>query len=132
MQAGAAWLLVAMMVSPMLLSLPAGAVADRMGKRSVILAMKWLELALLLAGSSLLYLRPSGGLPALAVLFLLGVQVVLLSPAKDGILPGSCRTNGSPPVTACSSWGGISPSSRVSSAGESSSRSSVGGPGWED
>ena len=76
-----------MMVAPMLLSLPAGVVADRMGKRTVILAVKWLELALLLAGSSILYLRPSGVLPALAVLVLLGMQAVFLSPARYGILP---------------------------------------------
>ena len=76
-----------MMAAPMLLSLPAGVVADRMGKRRVILAVKWLEVALLLAGSSLLYLRTSGVLTPMAVLVLLGVQAVFLSPARYGILP---------------------------------------------
>ena len=84
---GAAWLLGAMMFAPMLASLPAGVVADRVGKRSVILAVKWLELALVLVGSALLYLRSSDGLTALAVLVLLGVQAVWISPARFGILP---------------------------------------------
>jgi acyl-[acyl-carrier-protein]-phospholipid O-acyltransferase/long-chain-fatty-acid--[acyl-carrier-protein] ligase len=71
----------------MLVSLPAGVLADRLSKRAVILALKGFELALMVAGAAALYLNPSGGWPALAILGLLGVQAALFSPAKYGILP---------------------------------------------
>jgi len=85
-QRAAALAQVTLMVPLMLVSLPAGLLADRLSKRSVILAMKWLELALMLAGTAALYANPAGGRPAMAVLFLLGVQAALFSPAKYGIL----------------------------------------------
>ncbi len=78
---------VVLMVPLMLFSLPAGVLADRVSKRSVILAMKVLELTLMLAGALALYHHPVGGIPALFVLGLLGVQASLFSPAKYGILP---------------------------------------------
>ena len=86
-QSQAAFAQVVLMVPLMLVSLPAGLLADRVSKRTVILAMKVFELALMLAGTAALYFQPSGGLPALAVLGLLGVQAALFSPAKYGILP---------------------------------------------
>jgi len=78
---------VVLMVPLMLVSLPAGVLADRVSKRSVIVAMKWLELSLMLAGSAALLYHPSGGPAAMVVLGLLGVQAALFSPAKYGILP---------------------------------------------
>src|SRR5207248_3169257 len=86
-QGAAALAQVALMVPLMLVSLPAGVLADRVSKRTVILAMKGLELVLMVAGAVALHLHPSGGWPALAVLLLLGVQAALFSPAKYGILP---------------------------------------------
>lgn len=70
-----------------LFSLPAGALADRVSKRSVIVGAKVLELALMVAGTVSLAHRPSGGLMPLAVLGLMGAQTAFLGPAKYGILP---------------------------------------------
>jgi acyl-[acyl-carrier-protein]-phospholipid O-acyltransferase/long-chain-fatty-acid--[acyl-carrier-protein] ligase len=70
-----------------LISLPAGVLADRVSKRTVIVAMKVLELALLLAGTAALYIQPTGGLLSMAVLGVLGVQTAFFVPAKYGILP---------------------------------------------
>ncbi len=58
-----------------------------MSKRSVIVAMKVLELVLMLAGTAALYLQPEGGLLPMVVLGLLGVQTAFFVPAKYGILP---------------------------------------------
>jgi acyl-[acyl-carrier-protein]-phospholipid O-acyltransferase/long-chain-fatty-acid--[acyl-carrier-protein] ligase len=69
------------------ISLPAGALADRVSKRTVILAMKVLELALMLAGAAALFIQPGGGLLSIGVLGLLGVQTAFFVPAKYGILP---------------------------------------------
>ena len=68
-------------------SLPAGVLADRIGKKSVIVSMKAFELVLMALGTVALLLWPAGGLPALVVLGLLGVQAALFSPAKYGIMP---------------------------------------------
>ncbi|PYS93152.1 MAG: acyl-[ACP]--phospholipid O-acyltransferase, partial [Acidobacteria bacterium] len=70
-----------------LVSLPAGALADRLSKRSVILAAKALELVLMLAGTASLFFDPAGYLLPLVILGLMGVQTAFLSPAKYGILP---------------------------------------------
>jgi acyl-[acyl-carrier-protein]-phospholipid O-acyltransferase / long-chain-fatty-acid--[acyl-carrier-protein] ligase len=78
---------IALMLPLPFFSLPAGVLADRVSKRFVIVAMKVAELALMLAGAAVLYLHPSGGLPAMTVLFLVGVQTALFIPAKYGILP---------------------------------------------
>ncbi|WP_237722715.1 acyl-[ACP]--phospholipid O-acyltransferase [Singulisphaera acidiphila] len=77
----------ALLLPSMLFSLPAGTLADRVSKRSVILVMKVLELTLMIAGTLVLYRYPSLVRPAMAVLMLLGVQAALFSPAKYGILP---------------------------------------------
>jgi len=71
----------------LLFSLPAGVLADRVSKRSVIVAMKLVEVVLLLAGSAAFLVQPEGGLLPFCVLALLGLQATLFSPAKYGILP---------------------------------------------
>ena len=71
----------------MLMSIPAGVLADRVNKRSVILVTKAAELALMLCAIPALLVDPSGGLAPLCVLAAMGVRAALLSPAKYGILP---------------------------------------------
>src|SRR5205823_6673674 len=78
---------IGLMIPLMLFSLPAGVLADRVSKRSVILAMKGLELLLMLAGTAVLFARPSDWLTGLIMLVLFGVPAALFSPAKYGILP---------------------------------------------
>jgi acyl-[acyl-carrier-protein]-phospholipid O-acyltransferase/long-chain-fatty-acid--[acyl-carrier-protein] ligase len=68
-------------------SLPAGVLADRWSKRSVLVAMKGIELGLLAVGTLLLFLEPAGGWGLLMVLCLMGVQGAIFSPAKFGVLP---------------------------------------------
>ncbi len=66
-------------------SLPAGMIADRLSKRSVIVWVKGLEMLLMaLATLSLIYPE---FVPPLVVLGLMGVQTAIFSPAKYGILP---------------------------------------------
>ena len=69
------------------ISLPAGVFADRMSKRSLIIAMKVAELVLMLAGAAALYQQPQGGWLSIGVLALIGVQTAFFVPAKYGILP---------------------------------------------
>jgi acyl-[acyl-carrier-protein]-phospholipid O-acyltransferase/long-chain-fatty-acid--[acyl-carrier-protein] ligase len=76
-----------LMVPLMVMSLPGGVLADRVSKRSVLVALKVLELALMLVGTAVLVREPRGGPLALAILALFGVQAALFSPAKYGILP---------------------------------------------
>lgn len=71
----------------LLFSLPAGAVADRFSKRSVLVGMKAVELLLLSIGAALLVFLPTGGWPLLVVLALLGSEVAIFGPAKYGIVP---------------------------------------------
>ncbi len=78
---------IVLMVPLMVVSLPAGALADRVGKKSVIVSMKVFELALMILGTVALLFWPEGGLPAMLVLGLLGVQAALFSPAKYGVMP---------------------------------------------
>ena len=85
--ARAAFPQIVLMIPLMVVSLPAGALADRLSKRTVIVAMKLLEVALMLAGTAVLHEHPTGGLPALVILGMLGVQAALFSPAKYGLLP---------------------------------------------
>ncbi|HKQ61504.1 MAG TPA: MFS transporter, partial [Candidatus Polarisedimenticolaceae bacterium] len=68
-------------------SLPAGLLADRFSKRSVIVAMKALEVVLMACGAAALWLAPEGRVAPLVVLGLMGLQAALFSPAKYGILP---------------------------------------------
>jgi acyl-[acyl-carrier-protein]-phospholipid O-acyltransferase/long-chain-fatty-acid--[acyl-carrier-protein] ligase len=71
----------------LVVSLPAGVIADRISKHTVIVAMKVFEVALMAAAIAALMAVPSGGVPALVILGLLGVQAGVFSPAKYGILP---------------------------------------------
>ncbi len=71
----------------MLVSLPAGVVADRVSKRTVIIAMKAMEVALMAAGAVILWSAPDSWIAPLVVLGAMGMQSALFSPAKYGILP---------------------------------------------
>jgi acyl-[acyl-carrier-protein]-phospholipid O-acyltransferase/long-chain-fatty-acid--[acyl-carrier-protein] ligase len=71
----------------MLFSLVAGVLSDRLSKRTVIIAMKLSEVALMGAGTVALWVNPAGGWPALIVLGGMGVHSAFFSPAKYGILP---------------------------------------------
>ena len=71
----------------MLFSLPAGVLSDRISKRSVIIMMKTLEVALMASGTIALLVMPTGGIMLLAVLGMMGMQSALFSPSKYGILP---------------------------------------------
>ncbi len=68
-------------------SLPAGLISDRFSKRTVIVAMKAVEIVLMAAAAWVLYIEPQGGGLALVVLGCMGAQSALFSPAKYGILP---------------------------------------------
>ncbi len=78
---------IALMIPLPFFSLPAGVLADRLSKRTVIVAMKVFELLLMLAGAAALVLQPEGGSLAMTVLFLIGIQTALFVPPKYGILP---------------------------------------------
>jgi len=78
---------IALMIPLLAISLPAGVLADRVSKTSVIIWMKAFELVLMTLGALALMWRPEGGTALLAILCLLGVQAALFSPAKYGILP---------------------------------------------
>jgi len=70
-----------------LFSIPSGVFADRVSKRSVIIAMKALEVVLMAAGTVALYINPFNFWPVLAVLGCMGLQSAIFGPAKYGILP---------------------------------------------
>ena len=71
----------------MVFSLPAGLVADRVSKRTVIIAMKLAEVLLMAAAALSLYAAPGSTLAPLVILGFMGLQSALFSPAKYGILP---------------------------------------------
>lgn len=70
-----------------LLSLIGGTLADRVSKRTVIVAIKVVEVLLMAAGTLALWLNPAGGMLPLIVLCGMGVHSALFSPSKYGILP---------------------------------------------
>ncbi len=70
-----------------LLSLVGGTLADRFSKRTVIIVLKIIELALMMAATLTLWLNPGGSLLLLVILFANGAQSALFSPSKYGILP---------------------------------------------
>lgn len=65
----------------------AGLLADRVSKRTVIIAMKSAEVLLMALGTASLWFDPTGQALPLVVLGLMGVHSALFSPAKYGILP---------------------------------------------
>jgi acyl-[acyl-carrier-protein]-phospholipid O-acyltransferase/long-chain-fatty-acid--[acyl-carrier-protein] ligase len=71
----------------MLLSLVGGTLADRLSKRTVIIAIKIVEVFLMSAGAVALWLNPAGGILPLIVLCGMGVHSALFGPSKYGILP---------------------------------------------
>ena len=71
----------------MLTSIIAGVLADRVSKRTVMIAMKGVELGLMSAATAALFFNPAGGVLPLVVLAGMGVHSALFSPAKYGILP---------------------------------------------
>lgn len=70
-----------------LFSLPAGVLADKISKRTMIVAVKVLEVALMAAGCALLALDHRGGTGLYLVLGGLGLHSALFAPAKYGIMP---------------------------------------------
>jgi len=70
-----------------LISIPAGVLADRLSKRTVLASMKAFECALLMAVTVALFLNPAGGVELLVLLALVGVQGAVFSPALYGSLP---------------------------------------------
>ena len=70
-----------------LLSLVGGTLADRLSKRTVIIAVKVVEVLLMSAGTVALWLNPAGGILPLIVLCGMGVHSALFAPSKYGILP---------------------------------------------
>ncbi|MEE8586858.1 MAG: acyl-[ACP]--phospholipid O-acyltransferase [Acidobacteriota bacterium] len=78
---------VALTLPLVLFSLPAGLLADRVSKRTIIVGLKWVEAGLMILATLALALFPGNTLPLLVVLGLLGAQSALFSPAKYGILP---------------------------------------------
>jgi acyl-[acyl-carrier-protein]-phospholipid O-acyltransferase / long-chain-fatty-acid--[acyl-carrier-protein] ligase len=71
----------------MLLSLVGGTLADRLSKRTVIIAIKIVEVFLMGAGAVALWLNPVGGMLPLIVLCGMGAHSALFGPSKYGILP---------------------------------------------
>jgi acyl-[acyl-carrier-protein]-phospholipid O-acyltransferase / long-chain-fatty-acid--[acyl-carrier-protein] ligase len=71
----------------MLLSLVGGTLADRLSKRTVIIAIKIVEVFLMGAGAVALWLNPAGGILPLIVLCGMGAHSALFAPSKYGILP---------------------------------------------
>jgi acyl-[acyl-carrier-protein]-phospholipid O-acyltransferase/long-chain-fatty-acid--[acyl-carrier-protein] ligase len=70
-----------------LLSLVGGTLADRVSKRTMIIAIKVVEVLLMGTGAVALWLNPAGGILPLIVLCGMGVHSALFSPSKYGILP---------------------------------------------
>jgi acyl-[acyl-carrier-protein]-phospholipid O-acyltransferase/long-chain-fatty-acid--[acyl-carrier-protein] ligase len=69
----------------LLLAAPAGFLADRFGKRNVIIVCKAAEIAIMSAAIGAIYV---GSVPlVLLILFLMGSQSALFSPAKYGSIP---------------------------------------------
>jgi acyl-[acyl-carrier-protein]-phospholipid O-acyltransferase / long-chain-fatty-acid--[acyl-carrier-protein] ligase len=71
----------------MLFSIPAGVLADRIPKNRIIVWMKGVEVALMLAAVWVLLQAPEQTSLLLLILGLMGAQSALFSPAKYGILP---------------------------------------------
>lgn len=79
--------LVVFLIPMLFFSFPAGALADRMSKRSVIFRTRIVELLLMVAATVSLFLKPTHLFTPYFILALMGAQSALLSPAKYGIMP---------------------------------------------
>ena len=79
--------MVALTLPLALFSIIAGPIADRVSKRTVMVALKAVEIALMAGACVLLYVNPGAFWPALVMLAIMGAQSAFFSPAKYGILP---------------------------------------------
>lgn len=77
----------ALMAPLILISIPAGALADRVSKRSLMIALKFVEVALMSGAALILWFDPGSVGALIGILALMGAQSALFSPAKYGILP---------------------------------------------
>ncbi|MCC7171151.1 MAG: MFS transporter [Planctomycetes bacterium] len=77
----------ALLIPLVLFSLPGGAIADRVAKRSWIVALKFAECVVLALGAWVLMASPPSYEALIAVLAAMGCVSALLSPTKYGILP---------------------------------------------
>ncbi|MGE3953973.1 MAG: MFS transporter [Parachlamydiales bacterium] len=76
----------AFFVAPFILfSLPSGTLADRISKRTILVAMKGAEVIIMALGMASFYYQTLWG--AYAVLFLMAAQSAVFGPAKYGIVP---------------------------------------------
>lgn len=75
------------LIPMLLMALPAGVIADRFSKRSIVLVMKGAGVALMVAATFSLWWAPSHLFFPFVVLGLMGAQSSLFSPAKFGLLP---------------------------------------------
>lgn len=73
-----------------LLAAPAGYLADRFSKRTVIMLCKWAEAVIMALGVAAIYFENTYLL--FSVLFLIGAQSALFAPAKLGCIPEIVRT----------------------------------------
>lgn len=71
----------------MLFSVPAGLLADRFSKRSVMIATKILEVIIMGSAAVVLYIAPLQLFLPFALLGMMGLQSAFFGPAKYGILP---------------------------------------------
>lgn len=78
---------IALTLPLVLVSLPAAALADRVSKRTLMVATKGFEVLLMGAVTVALATFPGDAFLPLAVLALMGAQSAVFSPAKYGILP---------------------------------------------
>lgn len=79
--------LVVFLIPMMIFSLPAGPLADRRSKRTVIVVTKGVEVILMAACAASLYVAPNNLTIPFILLGLMGAQSALFGPAKYGILP---------------------------------------------
>jgi acyl-[acyl-carrier-protein]-phospholipid O-acyltransferase/long-chain-fatty-acid--[acyl-carrier-protein] ligase len=86
-QMNATLALIVFLIPMLVFSFPAGPIADRMSKRTLIIAMKALEILLMAIAAVSLYIMPSYLILPYIILGLMGMQSALFSPGKYGILP---------------------------------------------
>jgi acyl-[acyl-carrier-protein]-phospholipid O-acyltransferase/long-chain-fatty-acid--[acyl-carrier-protein] ligase len=79
--------LLSFLIPKLLFSFPAGIIADRFSKRTVLIITKGIEAFVLLMGALCLFIAPEQIIVSFALLALLGMQSALFNPAKSGIVP---------------------------------------------